>query len=368
MPKNVKLIIISALFAVIFLFSACTRAPQGPTDIITYKDTAINSDMYRFLLAVKKTDSVFSMYNETVDKPEYWETEDGHETADFIKSQATTYAKTLLYYRDIANANGLTVTETEFDASYANYVNQFGGTEESLEKEMRSYGFTLDILREFISLSLIADKGVEFVHSSTGADPLTEADYEKYYYSSYITLRHLYLNDISDESGKYLDSDGRGAVKARADEIEKLIAGGSDLADFADESDDGILSSYPDGITIPLDNDLYLLSDFSAEGDSFNLYAMYYYLIYSNPEFTAALLNSEKGEVVRVKLEDGHFFVQRLETDPGAYEQFLPFIKTSSGIKTMKINDTVKRGEKDFTENKDAIALILMRDIPVVNG
>lgn len=367
MPKNKKIIILSAIFAVIFLFSACNAAPKAPIDIITYKDTAISSDMYRFLLAVKKTDSVFSMYNEVIDKPEYWETEDGHETADFIKSQATVYAKTLLYYYNIANAHGLTVTDEELEASYSNYVNQFGGTQESLEKAMASYGFTIELLREFISLSLTADKGAEFVHSSNGIDPLTDDDYQKYFYSSYITIRHLYLNDITDDDGKYLDSDGRNAVKARADEIENLLDTGVDLAEFATESDDDILSSYPDGITIPLDEDLYLLSDYSEDRESFNLYAMYYYLIYSNPQFTSALLGAEKGEVVRVKLEDGYFFIQRLETDPKAYEQFLPFIKTSSGIKTMKMNDTVRQGEKDFTENKDAIASMLIRDIPVVS-
>jgi len=367
MPKNTKLIMISVLLAVIFLFSACNTAPSGPVDVVTYKDTAINNDMYRFLLSVKKTDTVFSMYNEVIDKPEYWETEDGHETADFIKSQTTVYAKTLLYYRAIANAHGLSVSDEEFEASYSNYVNQFGGTEENLEKAMSSYGFTLELLKEFISLSLIADKGVEFVHSVTGLDPLTEDDYKRYFNSSYITIRHLYLNDITDNDGNYLDSEGRNAVKARADEIEKLLDSGIDLAEFADESDDGILASYPDGITIPLDEDLYILSDYSEDRENFNLYAMYYYLIYSNPQFTSALLGAEKGEVVRVKLEDGYFFIQRLETDPEAYEQFLPFIKTSAGIKAMKINDTVKLGEKDFTENKDAVASMLIRDIPVVS-
>ena len=365
MKKRTELILVSALLAMILLLSACTSS-KAPENILTYKDFSISSDMYRFLLAVEKTSSVFNMYNQAVDKPEYWETEDGHETADFIKSETTKYAKTLLYYCDIALSNGLTVTDEEFNASYTNYVNEFGGTEELLEKAMSSYGFTLELLREFISLSLISDKGLQFMHSDSGSDPLTEEDYERYYYTSYITLRHLYLNDTTDTEGNDLNADGRNAVKKRADEIEKLLNDGADLADFADESDDGVLSAYPEGVTIPLDNDLYTLADYSADSESFNLYAMYYYLIYSNPDFTSAILGAEKGEVVRIKLDDGYFFAQRLETDPDDYQQFLPFIKSSSGIKTMKINTTVQRAENDFSENKNAIERMLMLDIPVV--
>ena len=221
----------------------------------------------------------------------------------------------------------------------------------------------MNTFEQYIMLCVNAEIAVQHIHGGD-IDPISDEDCRRYYDSHYANLRHLFINTVTYEGGMPMNDAKIEAVTKRADEIEQQLLQGKDLLDFVSESDDGILEAYPDGVTIPLDDELYALAEYSDS--QMNLYAVFYYLLYRNPQYAEAALTSEEGSVTRVKTNDGIFFVQRMPMDYGeSYEQFLPMIQNSDGLKKQKVSDVVKAQEQNgtLTQNKDKIAAMFIRDI-----
>lgn len=334
------------LFALpILLFAACSNADDTPA-VISYGENYISEKTYTFLLSLVKSDSVYADRDD-----DFWETEEGHIAADMLKSEASENAMTLLYYNKIAAENGISASSDEISTVRQQYAQEYDG-ESGLKKALKKADFSMDDLNAYIKLAVAADKAKRLVHASDGADPLTDADYESYFDAEYMTLRHVFINKTSENAAE------------RADKIENALKNGAELTDFADESDDGILPIYPDGITLPPERELYELANYEQSG-SLNLYGLYYYLIYKNPEFYAALTTRPMGEITRVETQDGTFFVQRLTTDRSNYAQYQPVIEASDGVYNVKAAAVVKTAEQagEFVEDKTAIAAILVRDV-----
>lgn len=341
-----KLLIL--LFALpLLLLTSCSDADNTPA-VVTYGESYISEQTYTFLLSLVKTDSAYAERDD-----DFWETEEGHVAADMIKSETSEKAMMLLYYNEIADEKGLSASNNEIAAVRSQYAAEYDG-ESGLKKALKSADFSPDTLNAYIKLAVSADKAKRALHGADGADPLTDADYENYFESEYMTLRHIFINKNSENAAE------------RADKIENALKGGYALTDFSDESDDGILALYPDGITLPPERELYELADYEGSG-TLNLYGLYYYLIYKNPEFYDAITVRPIGEITRVQTGDGTFFVQRMPTDDSAYLQYQPMIEASDGVYEKKAAAVIAANESAFIQDKDAIASILVRDVKTID-
>ncbi len=343
-----KKILILFIALLILPLAACTASDNTPA-VINYGDSYISEQIYTFLLAMSKGNSNYAERD-----GDFWQSDEGRDAAELIKTQAIENAKILLYYGKVANDNDISVSGSEISAVRRQYAEDFGGDNE-LNKALKSAGFSIDVLNSYIKLSLSADKAKRALHGSDGAASLGDEDYESYFDSEYITLRHIFINKDSDDAAE------------RADEIQRGLDSGAGLDQFADKTDDGILTSYPQGVTLPPERELYKLANYSEDA-SLNLYGLYYYLIYKNSDFYDALINRPIGEISRVETADGTFFVQRLTTDGGAYAQYQPMIAVSDGVYDKKAAATVAENSASFTEDAAALAAIAVGDVKTISN
>lgn len=351
-----------------------TENKKAPEGLLVYKNNAIPGGMFLFLLSQSKSTYLYSTTGEFKDDKDLWseESDDGKTVGEILFDETLDSALSILYYADVAEQNGITLTEEEENeiTETLDTLVQSYGSQTQFNNEMIRFGVGYNILRDFYRLEALAQKGADSVLNEGGSDPISDDELLDYYKNNFITLRHIYFNTVYDDpdTGEPLTQEQKDAKSARADEILDLVNNkGKKLSDFKDESEDGIINDNGDGITLPLGD---LLNVYASATSDNNIFYSYYFLFYNVRGFAEAALMHESGVVTRVDNEGvGIFLVERTPLILNMFDQYKDAIRQFV-FRPQRMSDTVAKlkSENAFTINEAALATYNIASAPVMKA
>ncbi len=353
MKRIISLILaLSMLFACLFI-AGCSGKSYQP--LITYGTKSISVNMFTYLLSQAKTMALYTLMGQTTDAPEAWDTDTGKLLADYIKEDAVSTAMSVVYYAQMAEENGISLTEEDKKQIQDNLdtLVESHGSKNALNTAMASYGVNYDIIKEYFTLQLLAQKGMSFVLGENGTHPITNDDYLEYYNENFATLRHISLNNINKlaDTGKttVLTDDEKAAVEKKADDIMLSVASGDDLSVFAADSNDALMEAYPDGLTIPLLPDmLYQLAYTAEQEGTFNVFGLYYYLLTNVEGFNDTAKTLSQGEVKRMDTQKGIYILQKMPLNMEMFELYKEIMIANATLEPIKTKQLIKSLESEF--------------------
>ena len=347
---------------------------KPPEGLLVYKNNAIPGGIFLFLLSQSKSTYIYSMTGAFVDDKTLWSqtSDDGKTMGEILFNETLDSALSILYYADVAEQNGITLTKEEDDKiiDTLDTLVQSYGSRTQFNNEMIRFGVGYNTLRDFYRLEALAQKGADSVLNEGGSDPITDDELLDYYKNNFITLRHIYFNTAYDdpESGEPLTQEQKDAKSKRADELLDLVNNkGKKLSDFKDESEDGIINDNADGITIPLGD---LLSVYSSASTENNVFYSYYFLFHNVRGFAEAALMHNSGVVTRVDNEGvGIFLVERTPLILNMFDKYKDAIRQFI-FRPQRMSETVAKlkAENAFTINQAALATYTVESAPVMKA
>ncbi|MBE6688915.1 MAG: hypothetical protein E7588_06520 [Ruminococcaceae bacterium] len=352
--------IISCILALVMVLSAVLLAGCSSGEkyqpLITYGTRSVSTNMFGYILSQAKTMALYSL-GQTADAPEVWETDGGKILADYITEDAVSTAMSLVYYASAADAAGEKLTEEDVKKTEENLealMTGYNVNKSGLNSIMANYGVNYDILKEYYSLQQLAAKGKSYVLGEGGSYPITDRDYLDYYNKNYVTLRHLNLNNINKvgANGKevLLTDEEKAQVEAQAASIEAGLAAGQQLSEFAALSTDALLEAYPDGLTLPTENNILYAMAYAAEQEksAFNVFGLYYYLLNNVEGFAETALAGEMGKVTRMDTDKGIFFVEKMPLNQDMFPLYKEIMKEDGSLEPIKTKELMKAKESEF--------------------
>ncbi len=351
-----------------------TENKKTPEGLLVYKNNAIPGGIFMFLLSQSKSTYIYSTTGNFTDDKTLWSrtSDDGTTMGEILFNETLDSALSILYYADIAEQNGITLTKDEDDEiiDILDTMVQSYGSRTQFNNEMIRFGVGYNTLRDFYRLEALAQKGADSVLNEGGSDPITDDELLDYYKNNFITLRHIYFNTAYDdpESGEPLTQEQKDAKSKRADEILDLVNNkGKKLSDFKDESEDGIINDNADGITIPLGDLLGIYSSASTEN---NVFYSYYFLFSNVRGFAEAALMHNSGVVTRVDNEGvGIFLVERTPLIVNMFDKYKDAIRQFI-LRPQHMSETVAKlkAENAFTINQAGLATYTIESAPVMKA
>lgn len=345
---------------------------KTPDGLLVYNNNAVSGGVFLFLLSQTKSTYLYSTTGALEDDEDMWSqpSKDGKTVGQELFDQTLESALSILYYADVAQSNGITLTDEE-DQEIINTLDilvDTYGTRTQFNNEMLRFGVGYNTLREFYRLEKLAQKGADSVLGEGGSDPITQEELLDYYKNNFITLRHIYFNTAYADpaTGEPLTQEQKDEKSRRADEILSLVNSSKNkLSDFKDESEDTIISQSPNGITIPLGE---LLNVYASSGTENNVFYNYHFLFYNVKGFAQAALMHNSGVVTRVDNEGvGIFLVERTPLILNMFDSYKKAI-SEFVIRPKRMSDTVKklREENAFIINETALNTYNIQSAPVL--
>lgn len=371
MKRIISLVLVAVMLLSCAAFCGCSH--EEYQSLITYGAKTVNTNTFTYILTQAKTLALYS-FGQTSDSSEVWDTEAGQALAQYIFDDAVNTAMSLVYYADVAEQNGVTLTkdeEKEIKDSLDDLMSSYNVDKKGLNSMMAEYGMNYNLLTEYYKLQKLANKGKTLVLGEGGTHAITDDDYMEYYTANYYTIRHLNLNNINKvgENGKevILTDDEKAAVNAQADDIELSLAAGATLVDYADVSSDDFLKLYPAGITVPLTSELYSLAYAAEEKNSdFNVFGLYYYLINNVEGFADAVTGSAENAVSRIETDKGIFFVQHMPLDTDMFELYKDIIAAGGSLESQKTKELMTELKPEFSIDDAALATFTVKGAAVM--
>jgi len=301
-----KMIRILCVFLSLFLLGGSLAGCSGVNtkNVVSYKGDGISCAVFEYLCCTKKTDYLYEAYgtdssgisaDQLQDNQAIWSASDasGTTVADALKGEVLQELQTLLFLKNYAEEKGYTLSaeqkklvKQDFDA----LVYRGFDDKRDFNAEMKKYGADYDSLLEFNYLQSLAYQGNELLFGEQGTMKVSEDTARNYYTKNYMTVSTIFLNTQNKKypNGKVvvLPADEKAEKVKLADQIEQKLQSGEDFdalrAAFSDESDAAATSTFLTGT-------------------------------FAVPEVEEKAKTLSVGEVSRVDVAGGTYFVRRLE-------------------------------------------------------
>ena len=192
--------IIAILLVVITVLGACSCGSNNYA--MKYGKTTISENEYMYLLSRYKAIFVTNYFGGQ-DNAEYWSlpiAENGTTIEEFLMSVANENIKNNAVSLELFNNLGLKLTKEQINSvdEYINTLITKSGSKEALNSALSEFGVNSKDLRE-IYLKDEKIKAVKTALFEEGAElELTDAERDDYYKSSYVRLKHIYINNVMD--------------------------------------------------------------------------------------------------------------------------------------------------------------------------
>ena len=254
-----KRIIALLLVAVTLLaFASCGEEAKA-NYVIKAGDTELAVGAYYSELYTYKNDFLFNFLGLTEDNPAIWSQDSpsgrletvGETLSRMALEDVVQFAWVIEYAKDngaVLSEDDRTTLEEGFNTLLKNFENA-----EDYNKYLDTLKFTEEEMKEYLEQTLYYDKGFGMLIGENGLYPLAEDVYDKYYEENFYSVKHIFVNDVSktDEEGKdvELTEEEKKAQVEKADKIYDDLKSGTDFETLYMLSEDGMSTSYPDGLT-----------------------------------------------------------------------------------------------------------------------
>ncbi len=268
--------IIAVLLVMITVFGACSCG--GDNYAMKYGKAVISQNEYMYLLSRYKAIFLTSYLNGQ-DTDEVWNmpvSDNGTTIETFLMSVANENIKNNAVCLETFDRLGLKLTKEQINSvdEYIKTLITNSGSKEALNSALSEFGINSNDLKE-IYLKDEKIKAVKTALFEDGAElELTDTERDDYYKTSYVRLKHIYINNAKDfarddEGDLIIDSD-TGTYKTRElSETEKaektalaegiyadILSGGNFDSHMLEHTADPAMTNFPDGYYATLSSTL----------------------------------------------------------------------------------------------------------------
>ncbi len=243
---------------------ACSQVDDLP--LITLGDLEYSAGMFRYQLALLKTQYLSQYYKENipsatefVDIPAFWNTQyDKNKTMrEYIYNYTYDSARATLYYANLASKQGVALNQEDYDDIEKDLQDliDLKGSKSALNDYLAAVGMDYDELYKLYEMQDLATKMQNTMYNMTvGGSRVTEDEMWKYYLDNYAVVKYVYINNLTKkaETGKVVP-----LTKEEKEEKQLLISqvvdglkDGKDIPDFSSISEDNFSADKPDGLVI----------------------------------------------------------------------------------------------------------------------
>ena len=302
-----------AFFLTLVLLIACGGCAADTVDVMTYGESAVTTNMYRYWLSSYKGSFMYT-YSDMTDSDAFWDSVlyDDVTSEEYLNDAVIENVKRTLVCMELFRQSGLKLSasaEAEIDSYIEELIaERAGGSTNTFNQELAKLGINIRMLRDIYRYEKQASLLFDYLYGKGGARALTADKLEAYCQDNYVRVRHIYVNDAyvyeTDEKGYYqYNEDGTLKIReltadeaaAKADVITRIdadLAGGRDFEEvYGEYSED---TFYKNGYYLTRETDFI-------------------------PEVVAAAFDLEIGESVKVESEYGTHYILRLEMDEKPY-------------------------------------------------
>ena len=285
---------ISLLLALILLFgalSSLTSCGDNSPVVIRYKDLTITQNEFIYELALEKT-AYLSENKISADEESVWtkKTLSGI-TVDQACMNGLLRSEILkLYFASYAVEKGYDLTASEeelIDKSMNDYVGNFVDRK-SFDIYMSNFSVGYDQIKKLMRLQYLSQKGQALLFGEGQSEEVTEADAVSFFNKNYVTVKHVYVNNVNktypNNKTVPLTESEKAEKNAKIAELQGKISSES-FSSYLNRSEDGFAKEGATAITF-------------CKG--------------SYPEaYEKAAFEANVGQVVKAECPDGVYFICR---------------------------------------------------------
>ena len=260
--KNLKRIIALLLVAVsVFLLVSCadTEVSEENGYVVTCGDTNLDFAAFYSELYNYKNDFLFNYLELDADNPAIWSQDspagNSETVGDTVKRMALENVAQFAWVVEYAKDNGAVLDENDLadlEEGY-NKLKENLGSEEAYQEYLKTLSFDDESFKEYLKETLYYDKGFRLLTGENGLYAITDEEYEKFYEENFYSVKHIFINDLNkeDEDGNTVEltAEEKKEKEAKAEKIFADLESGTDFETLYMLSEDGMSTSYPDGIT-----------------------------------------------------------------------------------------------------------------------
>ena len=352
--------IIAVLLVIMTVLGVCSCG--GDSYAMKYGKAVISQNEYMYLLSRYKAIFLTSYLNGQ-DTNEMWNmpvSDNGTTIEAFLMSVANENIKNNAVCLQTFDDLGLKLTNEQINAvdEYIKSLRTKAGSKDSLNSELSEFGVNSNDLKE-IYLKDEKIKAVKTALFEKGAElELTDTERDAYYKTSYVRLKHIYINNVKDfarddEGDLIIDSD-TGTYKTRelseTEKAEKTALAESIYADILSGGDfdslmlehtaDPAMTNFPDG----------------------------YYVTVSSTLLPTALIEKgfsmADGEVEYIESEIGVHIIKREPLEEKAYadqNKLVFFTDFENTLMMSKLTDYLATHSEDVLVNTDVTDTFSLR-------
>lgn len=302
--KSIKKI--SALLLTLALALSLCSCSKGE-DVISCNGASITDRMFSYTLSFYKSQYLYYYLNssgsssaEMKDVPELWSqttaSSEGKTLGEVLKQNVIDNEKTVVYFASRAKEMGISLTDSEIETVKSNIqkMRENFDDDKAFEEYMATFNVTPEELEELTLQEALAQKVQQKLFSAGGLFEITSSDILDYYEQNYVSVKHIYINNINytAENGKtvVLNDQQKAEKNAKADAVMKNLENGESFESQMSESEDDIFESVGDKYTI-------------TKGDI------------PVPEYETAAFDMKEGEVRRLDTSSGIVIIKKYSLD-----------------------------------------------------
>ncbi len=264
-----KLRIISTTVILLLLCSLTLTSCGKNTNIMTYKDSSITSNMYSYWLSTYKSDFIH-YYNDSIDSDLFWDSiaTEGMTTEEYAIDFINKNIKYILIGIQLFREYGLKippeVTES-INMDINEKIDYFGGRSD-MNIALSEYGINIDILKDIYIAEEKLYSVYDYLYGENGIEAITEEDIDAYYKENYSRIQYIIIDTekkyVYNEDGSYktnsegyritepMTEDEIKAKNAVVDEIMMCVNAGDDFSEISMKYNEVDMSEYPNGFYV----------------------------------------------------------------------------------------------------------------------
>ncbi len=302
--------LIGGLCILLLTFSGCSAG----TAVMTYHGASISENEFQYYLATYKG-KFQQLYSDFKDTTEFYESEliEGTTNEEYLFNMVVDNVKRTLICDALFDELGLKISssvEDQIDYYIDDYITEYAnGSKNLFNSALAQYGINSKMLKEIYLRDEHATAVFSAMYSSSGTNPVTNADRTAYLEENYVRIRHIYVNNkyvyTTDEDG-YLIYNEDGTKQTTAMSVEELEAKNAVIA--------------------AIDESLVNGDDFELIYETFSedqYYPNGYYLT-RNTDFISEVVQSafelEIGEYIKIESDYGTHYIKRLALDENPWD------------------------------------------------
>lgn len=340
---------IIAIVLFLLLLTSCTAKNEGWA--LSCGDTKLSSGSFHAQTVTYKNEFLQGYLGITDDSEMIWTqdapTENNESVEDSLMRMVVEDMTQFVWVVEYAKDNGVTITDEEkenLEKDFLEMKSSFPTNEDYLDY-IGKLNVTEEELRAHLTETLYYDKGFEMLTSEGGLYALTEEDLIEYFKDNFVTIKHIFFNDVAtiDEGGNTLTL----TEKGKAEKLEKAKSVLADLdAGIPFEtlhmlSEDGASTSYPDGMTF-------------TEGFT------------TDASYEEAVMALNEGEYKLITPDNGGIYIaMRMHIDMSAFEEYHDYVYSAV---CQEVTEKIYADHKnDVKVNYDFINTLDIKTMPVLN-